>query len=180
MIMKEKNILIIFSRLILWGLMVCVMSFPLQAGNPVPGLWGKVAVLKNGDHIRVSTETGLRLDGQFRVLTEKYLEIYTVDDKTVKVNRFDIAEIYHYIKTGSSVKNGILIGSLAGVGVGGVFVATVVNDESWDALGTVLYTAVFTGLGAIIGGAAGAAYSATATEMIYISETAAMRKEPGR
>ena len=178
--MKGKNISIILSRLILCGFLVCMTSSSLQAGVPVPGLWGKVAALKNGDHIKASTESGLSLDGQFRLLTEDYLEIYTEDDKPVKLERDEIAEIFHYIKTGSSVKNGVLIGSLAGAGVGGVFVATVVDNESWDALGTVLYTAVFTGLGAMIGGVSGAAYSATANEMIYISETAVKRKEASR
>lgn len=178
--MKGRKLSTILGRLIICGVLICVMSFPLQAGIPVPGLWGKVAGLENGAHIRVNTESGLRLDGLFRVLTEDYLEIYTEDNKTVKLNRSEISEIFHYLKTGSSVKNGILIGSISGIGVGAVFSATVVNDEGWDALGTVLYTAVFTGLGAIIGGAAGAAYSATATEMIFVSETEVKRKELGR
>lgn len=139
----------------LHAIIILWTCFSMAYADVIPGRWEKVERLLPGAEIVVSTKDGQRLEATFQELTGDALKItYLGQDR--ELARTSISRISTLRRVDDPIKNGALIGILAGFGAGAAIGFAAGEDGVFDDF-TAGENALFLGgMGAGVGSIAGA------------------------
>jgi hypothetical protein len=162
--MRSKGFIVTLT-VMLWA------STTLSAGV-VPGRWEKVAAENLGSSFIITMQSGERIDGYFKGMSEDYLDLTLLDGKERSVRKADVAKIITAKRRMDSLSNGFLIGAAVGAGLPAIAIAA--EDCCYHA-GAAAAVIVIWGL---IGGAIGVGIDAVIQGHITLYQSPGDKSKP--
>jgi hypothetical protein len=142
-------------------MVMILMNSTLNAGV-VPGRWEKVAAENLGSKFIVTMQSGERIDGFFKGLTEVNLNLAMLDGRERAVRKSEVIKVITAEKRMDSLTNGFVIGMAVGAGIPLIAAASTHESGAWVAVATIVY--------GLIGGAVGVGIDAVVKGHITLYE----------